>query len=124
MDGQPGPLSSADAAEYAAWFRALAEPMRVRILNVLACAERPLRVGEIVAAVEVGQSTVSEHLKVLAATGFVLGERRGTASLYRINADCITALPAAAESVMGAIASPSARSPKGREGSGGVGRSA
>ena len=97
-------LSSSDAAEYASWFRALAEPMRVRILNVLARAGRPLRVGEVVAAVDVGQSTVSEHLKVLAATGFVLAERRGTASLYRLNEECIAALPAAAEAVMGAIA--------------------
>ena len=98
------PLSPAAATEYAVWFRALAEPMRVRILNVLACAGRPLRVGEVVAAVDVGQSTVSEHLKVLATAGFVLVERRGTASLYRANNDCIAALPAAAEAVMGAIA--------------------
>ena len=97
-------LSPSDAAEYASWFRALAEPMRVRILNVLACAGRPLRVGEVVAAVDVGQSTVSEHLKVLAATEFVLAERSGTSNLYRLNEECIAALPAAAEAVMGAIA--------------------
>jgi ArsR family transcriptional regulator len=77
--------------------------MRVRILNVLACSGRPLRVGEIVAAVDIGQSTVSEHLKVLASTGFVVAERQGSASLYRVNGDCIEALPAAAEAVMGAI---------------------
>ncbi len=106
------PLSSVDATEYASWFRALAEPMRVRILNVIACAERPLRVGEIVAAVEIAQSTVSEHLKVLAGAGFVIAERQGTASLYRVNGECIAALPSAAEAVMGAIvAAPRGKGP-------------
>lgn len=75
--------------------------MRLRILNVLACAPAPLRVGEIVAAVEVGQSTVSQHLKVLADAEFVLWERRGTARLYRVNDECIAALPTAAQAVMG-----------------------
>ena len=84
--------------------------MRVRILNILACAARPLRVGEIVAAVEVGQSTVSEHLRVLASAGFVLRERRGTASLYRVNEECIAALPTAAEAVMGEVPPGSDRS--------------
>lgn len=85
--------------------------MRVRILNVLACADGPLKVGEIVAAVDIRQSTVSEHLRVLASAGFVLRERHGTASLYRVNGDCIAALPTAAEAVMGAIAP----GPSGRE---------
>ena len=34
---------------------------------------------------DVGQSTVSAHLKVLADVRFVLAERRGTAAYYRIN---------------------------------------
>jgi DNA-binding transcriptional ArsR family regulator len=41
--------------------------------------------GEIVAAVSVGQSTVSAHLKVLAEVGFVLAEHRGTASCRQIS---------------------------------------
>jgi DNA-binding transcriptional ArsR family regulator len=58
-------------------------------------------VGEIVDAVEVGQSTVSAHLKILADVGFVLVERRGTSGYYRINDACVDCFPSAADVVMG-----------------------
>lgn len=86
---------------YASWFRCLADPTRIQILNLLARERRPLSVGEIVAAVEVGQSTVSEHLRRLAETCFVLVEHQGTSSLFRINERCIACFPSAAELVMG-----------------------
>lgn len=86
---------------YAGWFRCLADPTRIQILNLLACERRPLSVGEIVAAVAVGQSTVSEHLRRLAETCFVFVEHRGASSLFRINERCIAALPSAADLVMG-----------------------
>ncbi|MFC4061494.1 ArsR/SmtB family transcription factor [Planomonospora corallina] len=60
-----------------------------------------MSVGEIVQASEVGQSTVSHHLKSLAEVRFVLVERRGTASLYRINEACVRCFPTAADVVMG-----------------------
>src|SRR6516162_7537972 len=62
----------AEAEDYAAWFRALADGTRVKIVSLLARHGRPMKVAEIVAAVQVGQSTVSQHLKVLAAVRFVL----------------------------------------------------
>jgi DNA-binding transcriptional ArsR family regulator len=65
------------AEVWASWFRALGDATRVVILNQLALARRPMTVGQIVAVVDVGQSTVSYHLKLLADTGFVLVERRG-----------------------------------------------
>jgi DNA-binding transcriptional ArsR family regulator len=45
-----------------------------------------MTVKEIVAAVPVGQSTVSEHLRQLAAARFVLSDGHGSSRLYRINA--------------------------------------
>ena len=51
---------------WASWFRALGDASRVLILNRLAVARRPMTVGEVVDVVDVGQSTVSHHLKVLA----------------------------------------------------------
>jgi DNA-binding transcriptional ArsR family regulator len=86
---------------YASWFRCLADPTRIQILNLLARERRPMSVGEIVTAVEVGQSTVSEHLRRLAETCFVLVEHRGASSLFRINEHCIACLPSAADLVMG-----------------------
>jgi ArsR family transcriptional regulator len=89
------------AVEYASWFKALADASRIQIVALLARHGEPMAVGEIVAAVEVGQSTVSAHLRVLADVGFVLVERRGTASFYRINDECVSCFPTAADVVMG-----------------------
>ncbi len=89
------------AETYAGWFRALSDPSRVQILHLLASAGRPMPVGEIVRRVQVGQSTVSHHLAVLAESRFVLVERSGTARLYRVNGACISCFPSAADVVMG-----------------------
>jgi phosphinothricin acetyltransferase len=98
-------VARAEAEDYAAWFRALADGTRVKIVSLLARHGRPMKVGEIVAAVQVGQSTVSQHLKVLAAVRFVLAERRGTARYYRINAACVDRFPTAA-ALVGGLAAP------------------
>jgi L-amino acid N-acyltransferase YncA/DNA-binding transcriptional ArsR family regulator len=95
----------AEAEDYAAWFRALADGTRVKIVSLLARHGRPMKVGEIVAAVQVGQSTVSQHLKVLTAVRFVLAERRGTARYYRINAAGVGRFPTAA-ALVGGLAAP------------------
>ena len=93
------------AEDYAAWFRALADGTRVKIVSLLARHGKPMKVGEIVAAVQVGQSTVSQHLKVLSAVRFVLAERRGTARYYRINDACVNLFPTAAD-LVGGLAAP------------------
>ena len=95
------PLDRTTAAEYASWFRALADATRVQIVSLLARRGEPMSVGAITAALEVGQSTVSAHLKVLAEVGFVLAERRGTSAFYRINQACVGCFPTAADIVMG-----------------------
>ena len=94
------PLDRQTAETYAVWFKALADGTRVQIVSLLARAGRPLTVKEIVAAVPVGQSTVSEHLRQLAAVRFVLAEDQGTSRLYRINDACVTCFPTAADLVM------------------------
>jgi DNA-binding transcriptional ArsR family regulator len=97
---------------YAGWFRCLADPTRIQILNLLARERRPLSVGEIVAAVDVGQSTVSAHLRRLAETCFVLVDHDGTSSLFRINERCISCFPSAAELVMGEARTDSLPAPR------------
>ena len=106
------PLDRATAAEYASWFKALADPTRIQIVTLLARRARPMNVGEIVAAVDVVQSTVSKHLKVLAEVRFLLAEPRGTATYYRINEACVECFPTAADIVMGRPA-PAPRMPEG-----------
>jgi DNA-binding transcriptional ArsR family regulator len=91
------------AQTYARWFQALADPTRVVICNLLADAGRAMSVGEIVRAVDIGQSTVSHHLKLLAEVGFVQATPQGNARLYRFNQRCLEAFPTAAELVMGRL---------------------
>lgn len=104
-------MDAREAETFAEWFGCLADPTRLLILNVLAEQREPMMVGQILAHVGVAQSTVSHHLKRLAASGFVEVERRGTASWYRINVRCISALPSAADVVMGSRASDPSRVP-------------
>jgi DNA-binding transcriptional ArsR family regulator len=101
MNEDQQPLDRPTAAEYADWFKALSDATRIQIVSLLARRGAPMSVGEIVAAVAVGQSTVSAHLKVLADVRFVLADRRGTATYYRINQECVACFPTAADIVMG-----------------------
>ena len=96
-----GPLERATATEYASWFRALADATRVQIVTLLARRGEPMTVGAITAELNVGQSTVSEHLKILASVRFVLADKHGTATYYRINEACVSCFPSAADIVMG-----------------------
>jgi DNA-binding transcriptional ArsR family regulator len=95
------PLDRQTADTYAAWFKALADGTRVQIVSLLARRGEPMTVGTITAELEVGQSTVSEHLKILASVRFVLADKHGTAAYYRINEACVSCFPSAADIVMG-----------------------
>ncbi|GIH25330.1 transcriptional regulator [Acrocarpospora phusangensis] len=101
MNENPEPLDRESAEEYASWFKALADATRIQIVSLLARRRKPMTVGEIVLASGVGQSTVSHHLKILSDVRFVLVERQGTSSLYRINEQCVSCFPTAADVVMG-----------------------
>jgi DNA-binding transcriptional ArsR family regulator len=89
------------ARVWASWFDALGDASRVLILNLLAEADGPMSVGEIVAAVDVGQSTVSHHLRRLRDVGFILCGRRGTGTTCEINQHCLELFPTATEVVLG-----------------------
>ena len=91
------------AERWASWFRAIGDPTRVLVLNLLSTAREPLSVGQITDALDVGQSTVSHHLRKLAEVGFVQVEHVGTSSLWRVNEACIECFPSAAEMVMGRV---------------------
>ena len=71
-------------------FNAVAEPRRRDILDYLAAEERA--VGEIAAALGLGQPSVSKHLGVLRNVGLVHVRRDGQRVLYRTNADALRPL--------------------------------
>jgi ArsR family transcriptional regulator len=73
-----------DAAELIARrFRALSDPTRLRILDLLRNRDEA-SVGEITEELGTSQQNVSKHLSALHAEGFVSRRKRGTSSLYRI----------------------------------------
>ncbi len=68
--------------QVAAYFQALSEPTRLRILNLLRDGER--NVGEIAQLTGFTAANVSRHLSLLAERGMVVREGRGTSVWYRI----------------------------------------
>src|SRR4029450_8253190 len=94
-------LDRSVAEEYASWFRALADPTRVQLVERLARTGNPMSVGELVREMGLAQSTVSQHLKILADVRFVMVESVGNARHYRINETCVQCFPSAADVVMG-----------------------
>ncbi|MPY93144.1 MAG: metalloregulator ArsR/SmtB family transcription factor [Acidimicrobiia bacterium] len=96
-------VERASAEVWAGWFRALGDATRVLLLNRLAVAGEPMTVGELVEVLDVGQSTVSHHLRILAESGFVLSEPQGASNLYRVNERCLECFPSAAELVIGQL---------------------
>ena len=73
--------------------RALANPVRYRIVQLL--ADRAECVcGDLVEALPLAQSTVSEHLKVLKDAGIVQGTIEGTNTCYCLDPEALAALAA------------------------------
>lgn len=68
--------------QVAAYFQALSEPTRLRILNLLRDGER--NVGDLAQACGCTAANVSRHLAMLTQHGLVARESRGTSVYYRI----------------------------------------
>src|SRR5438094_7787022 len=64
-----------------AWMESLADPTRLRLLRLLERHE--LGVAELCDVLQLPQSTVSRHLKILADQKWARGRRQGTNHLYR-----------------------------------------
>jgi ArsR family transcriptional regulator, arsenate/arsenite/antimonite-responsive transcriptional repressor len=95
------PSVSADQAEtYAGWFKALADPTRIQILYLLARSGEPVCVCDITEHFDLGQPTISHHLKILRDVRFVVAERRGTYMYYEVNRACLGEFPDAARQIL------------------------
>jgi len=75
-------LSDTTAAAIAERFKALGEPMRLRLLQALRTGE--CSVGDLAERTGGGQANVSKHLQVLFQQGYVDRRKEGTTSWYRI----------------------------------------
>ncbi|MEN3537510.1 metalloregulator ArsR/SmtB family transcription factor [Microbispora sp. ZYX-F-249] len=77
------PLSESDAAELAPLFKAIADPVRLRLLSLIACHEGgETCVCDLTTAFDLTPPTISHHLKVLKQAGLIDSERRGTWVYY------------------------------------------
>ena len=82
----------------ATFFQALADPTRVRILELL--AERPMTVSDLVAALGLAQGRVSSHLSCLRWCGYVRAEVDGRFNRYTLVDDRIREIIRLGESVV------------------------
>ena len=85
-------MSGEDAETTAAVFKALSDPGRVRILNLLATASEPVCVCNITPELGLSQPTVSFHLKKLVQAGLLEREQRGVWAFYSVDRDVLRRL--------------------------------
>lgn len=79
------PLSADQAADLSAVFKALGDPVRLRLLSLIAAhAGGEACVCDLTGAFDLSGPTISHHLKVLREAGVITGERRGTWIYYRV----------------------------------------
>ncbi|CAN5763391.1 Rv2640c family ArsR-like transcriptional regulator [soil metagenome] len=88
-----GPMSDADALEVALRLKALADPVRVKIVSLLFSSSGGEEVsGELAAVLNLSESTVSHHLTQLRKAGLVASDRRGMNVFHRVRPEALQAL--------------------------------
>jgi len=90
-------LTDDEAASTAALFKALADPARVKIVNLLARTDEPICACDFETALKLSQPTVSHHLRKLADAGLLRREQRGKWAYFSINTDAVATLAAVAD---------------------------
>jgi ArsR family transcriptional regulator, arsenate/arsenite/antimonite-responsive transcriptional repressor len=100
LTGQP--LGESAAAGLAQIFRALGDPVRLRLVSLIGAHQGgEVCVCDLTSAFSLTQPTISHHLKVLREAGIIDSERRGTWVYYRL-------VPAALERMGALLSAPSA----------------
>jgi ArsR family transcriptional regulator, arsenate/arsenite/antimonite-responsive transcriptional repressor len=90
-------LSDDQAATTARLFKALADPHRVKIVNLLATSPEPVCVCEFTGPLGLSQPIGSHHLKKLVQAGLLDREQRGTWAYYSLDPDALGRLAAVAD---------------------------
>ena len=86
------PTDDAAALDVAMRLKALADPVRVKLLSLLFTCGEPCTTGSLATAVGLAESTVSHHLGQLRGAGFVTSQRQGMSVHHRPRRDALTAL--------------------------------
>src|SRR5690348_2272104 len=90
-------LSDDEATATAEVFKALADPARVRIVNVLATSGEPVCVCHLVEPLGLSQPTVSHHLRKLTDAGLLEREQRGRWAYFSLRREAAEKLAAVVE---------------------------
>lgn len=90
-------LDETEAAATAELFKALADPARVRIVNILATHRDAVCACEFEPALGLSQPTVSHHLKKLTDAGLLEREQRGRWAYFSLKRDAVETLAAVAD---------------------------
>ena len=85
-------LSDDEAVATAEVFKALADPARVRIVNMLATSGEPVCVCHLVEPLGLSQPTVSHHLKKLTDAGLLEREQHGKWAYFSFRPDAVETL--------------------------------
>jgi len=85
------PMSADQADRIASLLKALADPIRLRLMSLIAATDE-LCVCDLMGPFDVSQPTISHHLKVLRSAGLVGSERRGTWVYYWAERDALDAI--------------------------------
>lgn len=89
------PLSNEQAVDLSRCFKAIGDPVRLRLLSLIAShAGGEACVCDLSGVFELTGPTISHHLKVLREAGLITGERRGTWVYYRIQPQALGRLSA------------------------------
>ncbi len=89
------PLSPAQAEQIAPVLKALADPVRLRLMSLVASHEGgEACVCDLTAAFALSQPTISHHLKVLHEAGLLQRSKRGTWVYYRARPEALADLAA------------------------------
>jgi ArsR family transcriptional regulator len=105
------PLTGEQAGQLAAAFKALGDPVRLRLLSLIASHAGEVCVCEITGAFDVTGPTISHHLRVLREAGLVDCERRGTWVYYWAVPGALNRLAAVLTTTEGAAAVPAVAVP-------------
>ena len=101
------PLTGEQATDLARVFKAMGDPVRLRLLSLVASHEGgEVCVCDLSEVFELSGPTISHHLKVLREAGLITGERRGTWVYYRIRPEALQL----ASQVLAPAATPAATS--------------
>jgi ArsR family transcriptional regulator len=87
-------LSQQEAGATAEIFKALADPARVRIVNVLATTGDPVCACNLIEPLGLTQPTVSHHLRTLVEAGLLEREQRGRWAYYSLRPESMRTLAA------------------------------